>query len=44
MPDAPTPTNLVGSGLAEYDKVRRGLRITQKGVQTLPPDAGLPKT
>jgi transcriptional regulator with XRE-family HTH domain len=26
-----TPTNLIGLGLAEYDKVRRGLRITEEG-------------
>jgi transcriptional regulator with XRE-family HTH domain len=26
-----TKTNLIGAGLAEYDKVRRGLRITKRG-------------
>lgn len=30
-----SPTNLIGAGYAEYDKVRRGLRITDKGRQFL---------
>lgn len=35
-----SPTNLIGMGLAEYDKVRRGLRITPEGRAKL--DQGSP--
>jgi len=29
------PTNIIGAGLADYDKVRRGLKITETGREAL---------
>ena len=39
-----TPSNLIGKGWAEYDKVRRGLRITPEGRRALVDDEERRKT